>query len=80
MADKNYKLNFALSDGSTKSVQFTAPQGAPGSSGVHVGSSAPTDETTNVWIDPAGEASGTEQWEFTLADGSTVSKTVVVLS
>lgn len=34
MADKNYKLNFELSDGTTKSVQFTAPQGPKGIQGV----------------------------------------------
>ena len=33
MADKNYKLNFELSDGTTKSVQFTAPQGPKGETG-----------------------------------------------
>ena len=33
MADKTYKLNFELSDGSTKSVQFTAPQGPKGEDG-----------------------------------------------
>lgn len=33
MADKNYKLTFALSDGTSKSVQFTAPQGATGATG-----------------------------------------------
>lgn len=33
MADKTYKLNFVLSDGSTKSVQFTAPQGPTGETG-----------------------------------------------
>lgn len=33
MADKNYKLTFALSDGTTKAVQFTAPQGATGATG-----------------------------------------------
>lgn len=33
MAGKNYKLNFELSDGTTKSVQFTAPQGEKGDTG-----------------------------------------------
>lgn len=33
MADKNYKLNFVMSDGTTKSVQFTAPQGPKGDTG-----------------------------------------------
>ena len=33
MADKTYKLNFALSDGTTQSVQFTAPQGDKGDTG-----------------------------------------------
>lgn len=33
MADKNYELTFKLSDGSEKSVGFTAPQGDPGKDG-----------------------------------------------
>lgn len=33
MADKNYKLTFALSDGTEQSVQFTAPQGEKGETG-----------------------------------------------
>lgn len=33
MADKTYKLNFAMSDGTTKSVQFIAPQGPTGATG-----------------------------------------------
>jgi hypothetical protein len=33
MADKNYKITFELSDGSEKSVEFTAPQGEPGKNG-----------------------------------------------
>ncbi len=33
MADKTYRLNFTLSDGSAKSVQFTAPQGEKGGRG-----------------------------------------------
>ena len=34
MADKTYRLNFELSDGSTKSVQFVAPQGEQGIQGI----------------------------------------------
>ena len=33
MADKNYKLSFKMSDGTTKTVQFTAPQGEKGDPG-----------------------------------------------
>jgi hypothetical protein len=33
MAGKNYRLTFELSDGTTKSVQFTAPQGPAGDKG-----------------------------------------------
>lgn len=33
MADKKYKINFELSDGSTKSVEFTSPQGEKGDTG-----------------------------------------------
>lgn len=34
MADKTYKLSFVMTDGSTKEVQFTAPQGPKGDTGV----------------------------------------------
>lgn len=34
MADKTYKINFEMTDGTTKSVQFTAPQGPQGIQGV----------------------------------------------
>ena len=33
MADKTYKLTFAMSDGSSKDVQFIAPQGPKGEPG-----------------------------------------------
>lgn len=33
MADKNYKLTFEMSDGTEKSVNFTAPQGEKGDKG-----------------------------------------------
>lgn len=33
MAGKTYRLDFEMSDGSTKSVQFTAPQGEKGEKG-----------------------------------------------
>lgn len=33
MVDKNYKLTFAMSDGTSKDVQFTAPQGPQGVDG-----------------------------------------------
>lgn len=36
MADKNYRLTFELSDGTTKSVTFTAPQGEKGEDGTGV--------------------------------------------
>ena len=54
-------------------------QGVPGESGVHIGSDAPP-ETANMWVDPDGEPSSTETWKFTLEDGTTVEKTVVVVS
>lgn len=33
MADKNYKLTFHLSDGTSQTVHFTAPQGEQGATG-----------------------------------------------
>lgn len=50
-----------------------------GSSGVWVGSEAPPDDSYTVWIDPAGTATGYEEWVFELADGSTTTKKVVVM-
>lgn len=46
-------------------------------SGVHVGSDTPPEGCT-VWIDPNGDATSTEEWEFELNDGTIVTKTVVV--
>ena len=44
MADKKYSLNFTMSDGSTKSVQFTAPQGPKGDKG-DIGPQGPAGES-----------------------------------
>lgn len=33
MADKNYRITFNMSDGSSQSVEFTAPQGEKGDPG-----------------------------------------------
>ena len=46
MADKRYQIDFELSDGTTKSVQFTAPQGDkgdPGSNATITGANATVD-------------------------------------
>ncbi len=72
-------LESALTD-AKESGEFDGPQGDPGASGVYLGSTEPTDPTINIWIDPDGEPSGYEEWVFTLSDGSTVTKRVVVLS
>jgi hypothetical protein len=53
-------------------------QGKDGVSGVYVGTSTPPDNA-NVWINPNGEPTGTEPWEFDLDDGTTEEKDVVVL-
>jgi hypothetical protein len=50
-----------------------------GDSGVYVGSDTPTTDA-KVWVDPNGDPSGTEEWEFTLEDGTVVKKTVVIVS
>lgn len=66
MADKTYKLNFALSDGTTKSVQFTAPQGEKGDTGAAgtnatiTGATASVDAnvgTPSVTVTPGGTES-----------------------
>lgn len=56
----------------------TGEKGAAGDSGVHIGTDTPP-ETANIWINPDGEPTSTEDWEFDLDDGSTETKTVVVL-
>ena len=58
--------------------QLEALTGAPGVSGVYLGSDNPP-ESANVWVDPNGEPTSTERWVFTLEDGTTVTKTVVVV-
>lgn len=62
-----------------ESGKFDGPKGDPGVSGVHLDNTEPTDPRVNVWIDPDGEPSGYEEWEFTLADGSKVIKRVVLV-
>ena len=54
------------------------PIGPQGVSGVHFGSDTPPDDAT-VWIDPNGEPTSTEDWEFDMNDGTTDTKTVVVV-
>lgn len=76
MADKKYKINFEMSDGSTKSVEFTSPQGEKGDTGAtgadgitpHVGSNGNWfigDNDTGIpATGPAGfsPARGTDYW------------------
>ena len=50
---------------------------ANGFGGLHIGSSTPPD-TADVWVDPNGEPTTVEEWEFDMDDGSTETKTVVV--
>jgi hypothetical protein len=53
--------------------------GETGDSGVHIGSTAPTDPNKNVWIDPNGGPDyDVEEWTFVLDDDSTVTKMVVI--
>ena len=52
--------------------------GNKGTSGVHFGADAPPSNAT-IWINPNGEPTSIENWEFDLEDGNTEAKTVVVL-
>lgn len=53
-------------------------KGDTGDSGVYIGSETPPDNI-NVWIDPNGRPSNTEDWEFDMEDGTTETRTVVVV-
>lgn len=53
-------------------------KGDRGDAGVHIGADAPPDNV-NIWIDPNGEPTSVEDWEFDLDDGSSDTKTVVVV-
>lgn len=48
-----YYITINLTDGQQQVIPYK--NGKDGNSGVHVGSEAPTEEDTTVWIDPQGE-------------------------
>lgn len=50
---------------------------ANGFGGLHMGSSTPP-ETADVWVDPNGEPTMVEEWEFDMDDGTVETKSVVV--
>lgn len=52
--------------------------GNKGTSGVHYGADDPPSNAT-IWINPNGDPTTIENWEFDLDDGNTEEKTVVVL-
>ena len=66
-------------DGYTPQKNVDYFDGKDGVSGVYFGSDTPPDDA-NVWINPIGEPTGTEDWEFDLNDDTTETKTVVVLN
>lgn len=53
-------------------------KGKTGDSGVYIGETPPIDASVNVWINGNGDATATEQWIFTLEDGTEVVKEVYV--
>lgn len=53
------------------------PQGDPGYSGVYVGSGTPP-ASANVWIEPGADYGYMETWEFTMEDGHTEEKKLIV--
>ena len=52
------------------------PKGETGDSGVYIGENPP--EGTRVWINPEGEGPKSEEWVFTLEDGTEVTKKVLL--
>lgn len=52
--------------------------GGGGENGIYIGSDYPPPSAT-IWIDPTGEPSATEPWEFDMEAGGTTTKRVVVL-
>jgi hypothetical protein len=75
ITDKNGTKVATINDGDKGERGDIGPAGA---SGVHVGSDTPPD-TANVWVNPEGDPTGTEDWEFDLTDGTTETKQVVVI-
>lgn len=55
------------------------PESITRKAGVHVGSDEPP-EGVDIWIDPNGEPTGSaDEWTFTLEDGTTETKSVVII-
>lgn len=52
------------------------PKGETGDPGVYIGENPP--EGTRVWINPEGEGPKSEEWVFTLEDGTEVTKKVLL--
>lgn len=69
---------YVWSETDKKWINAGPVQGPPGDSGVYVGSGMPP-STATVWIDPDGEPTSTELWTFEMEDGTTETKTVVVV-
>lgn len=74
----------SVKDGGKNIIRFSdgtevvVRNGNKGTSGVHFGADAPPSNAT-IWINPNGEPTSIENWEFDLEDGNTEAKTVVVL-
>ena len=66
-------------DKQSKDIADLKENGAGSGCEVYVGSDAPPEKAT-IWIDPTGEPTSTEEWEFEMDDGTTEKKTVVVVS
>ena len=72
------KLPDAINTALTQAKESGEFDGEKGVSGVHFGADTPPDDAT-VWVDPNGEPTSTEDWEFDMNDGTTDTKTVVVV-
>ena len=68
----------AIGGNTTPTATLVGGLGGGGENGIYIGSDYPPPSAT-IWINPTGEPSATEPWEFDMEAGGTTVKHVVVL-